>query len=153
MDVGSYCGFNIRIEFQSFYKVFDVSLKGESVVRANLGSDALGNITRINNLLEGLPKKLEDAKENLENVKLQMENAKEELAKPFPKEQELNEKLERLSQLNALLDMDATEEEINGTVERESEKPSIHDRLSKMKEQSGKSNDSHVVENKRTMMI
>ena len=153
LDVGSYCGFNIRIEFQSFYKVFDVSLKGESVVRTNLGSDALGNITRINNLLEGLPKKLEDAKENLENVKLQMENAKEELAKPFPKEQELNEKLERLSQLNTLLDMDATEEEINGTVEREAEKPSIHDRLSKMKEQSGKFNDSYVVENKRTMMI
>lgn len=106
LDIGKYRGFNIRIEFQSFYKVFDVSLKGESVVRANLGSDALGNITRINNLLEGLPKRLEDMKENLENVKLQMANAKKELEKPFSKETELKEKLSRLSELNTLLEMD-----------------------------------------------
>ena len=149
LDIGSYMGFNMRLEFQSFYKTFEVSLKNESVLKASLGSDPLGNITRINNLLEGLPKKLQETQEKLENVKGQMEDAKEELTKPFPKEQELNDKLERLSQLNALLNMDAGEK-----VERPKEKKeSIHDRLEKLKAKAGLSANEHVIENNRGMAI
>ena len=71
-----------------------------------MGADALGNITRINNLLESYPEKLAEAEQRLETVQEQMTNAKEEVGKPFPKEEELNQKLERLSELNALLNMD-----------------------------------------------
>ena len=58
----------------------------------------LGNITRINNLLESYPEKLAEAEQRLETVQEQLTNAKEEVGKPFTKEEELNQKLERLSE-------------------------------------------------------
>ena len=61
-------------------------------------------------LLESYPEKLAEAEQRLETVQEQMTNAKEEVGKPFPKEEELNQKLERLSELNALLNMDERED-------------------------------------------
>ena len=110
MDIGSYQGFNMRIQFDSWSKEFILSVKHESVAKVRLGADALGNITRINNLLESYPEKLAEAEQRLETVQEQMTNAKEEVGKPFPKEEELNQKLERLSELNALLNMDERED-------------------------------------------
>ena len=71
-----------------------------------VGSDPLGNITRINNVLEAMPAQLEEAQTKLSNVEHQLETAKAEVDKPFPQEAELSEKLERLAELNALLNMD-----------------------------------------------
>ena len=86
MDIGSYQGFNMRIQFNSWSKEFILSVKHESVAKVRLGADALGNITRINNLLESYPEKLAEAEQRLETVQEQMTNAKEEVGKPFPKE-------------------------------------------------------------------
>ena len=58
MDTGSYQGFNMRIQFDSWSKEFILSVKHESVAKVRLGADAFGNITRINNLLESYPEKL-----------------------------------------------------------------------------------------------
>ena len=71
-----------------------------------VGSDPLGNITRINNVLEAMPTQLEEAQTKLANVEHQLETAKAEVDKPFPQEAELSEKLERLAELNYLLNMD-----------------------------------------------
>ena len=78
-----------------------------------VGTDPLGNITRINNALEAMPAQLEEAQTKLSNVEHQLETAKAEVDKPFQQEAELSEKLERLAELNALLNMDdeATEPE------------------------------------------
>mgnify|MGYP002657339710 CR=1 FL=1 len=70
-----------------------------------VGTDPLGNITRINNALEAMPAQLEEAQTKLSNVEHQLETAKAEVDKPFPQEAELSEKLERLAELNALLNM------------------------------------------------
>ena len=141
MDIGSYQGFNMRIQFDSWSKEFILSVKHESVAKVRLGADALGNITRINNLLESYPEKLAEAEQRLETVQEQLANAKEEVGKPFPKEEELNQKLERLSELNALLNMDEredTETEQSESKEKE-ERPargSIHEKLQIYKEKS-----------------
>ena len=102
MDIGNYQGFNMRIQFDGWSKEFILSVKHEAVSKVHLGADALGNITRINNLLDSYPEKLSEAQQRLETVYEQLANAKEEVGKPFPKEEELNQKLERLSELNAL---------------------------------------------------
>lgn len=139
--LGSYQGFNMRIQFDSWSKEFILSVKHESVAKVRLGADALGNITRINNLLESYPEKLAEAEQRLETVQEQLANAKEEVGKPFPKEEELNQKLERLSELNALLNMDEredTETEQSESKEKE-ERPargSIHEKLQIYKEKS-----------------
>ena len=141
MDIGNYQGFNMRIQFDSWSKEFILSVKHESVSKVHLGADALGNITRINNLLESYPEKMAEAEQRLETVQEQLANAKEEVGKPFPKEEELNQKLERLSELNALLNMDEredTEAERSESKEKE-ERPargSIHEKLQIYKEKS-----------------
>ena len=154
MDIGSYQGFNMRIQFDSWSKEFILSVKHESVAKVRLGADALGNITRINNLLESYPEKLAEAEQRLETVQEQMTNAKEEVGKPFPKEEELNQKLERLSELNALLNMDEredTETEQSESKEKE-ERPargSIHEKLQIYKEKSQRESETGKENRKR----
>ena len=154
MDIGSYQGFNMRIQFDSWSKEFILSVKHESVAKVRLGADALGNITRINNLLESYPEKLAEAEQRLETVQEQMTNAKEEVGKPFPKEEELSQKLERLSELNALLNMDEredTETEQSESKEKEerSARGSIHEKLQIYKEKSQRESETGKETRKR----
>ena len=66
----------------------------------------MGNMQRISNALAKIPEELGKAQQKLENVQRQLAIAKEEVEKPFAKEAELQEKLERLAELNVLLNMD-----------------------------------------------
>ena len=154
MDIGSYQGFNMRIQFDGWSKEFILSVKHEAVSKVHLGADALGNITRINNLLDSYPEKLSEAQQRLETVYEQLANAKEEVGKPFPKEEELNQKLERLSELNALLNMDEREDaetEVSESDEKE-ERPtrgSIHEKLQIYKEKSQRESETGKETRKR----
>ena len=105
-DVGEYLGFKLNVTFDSFNNKFVMNVKGAMSHPMEVGSDPLGNITRINNVLEAMPAQLEEAQMKLSNVKHQLETAKAEVDKPFPQEAELAEKLERLAELNSLLNMD-----------------------------------------------
>ena len=137
INVGQYQGFSIRLKFDSWNKEFILSLKNENVYRVCLGSDENGNIIRINNALEAIPQKLAEAERKLETVQGQLKNAMEEVKKTFPKEEELNQKLERLSELNALLNMDEKETvmEVEGEQDEEKEEhQSLHDRITAIKQ-------------------
>ena len=141
INVGQYQGFSIRLKFDSWNKEFILSLKNENVYRVSLGSDENGNIIRINNALEAIPQKLAEAEQKLETVQGQLKNAMEEVKKPFPKEEELNQKLERLSELNVLLNMDEKETVMEGEEEKDEEKEehqSLHDRITAIKQNSQK---------------
>ena len=105
-DVGEYLGFKLNVTFDSFNNKFVMNVKGAMSHPMEVGSDPLGNITRINNVLEAMPSQLEEAQMKLSNVKHQLETATAEVDKPFPQEAELAEKLERLAELNSLLNMD-----------------------------------------------
>jgi hypothetical protein len=106
MPIGEYAGLTMKVTFDSFNRNFVMSLKGELSHNLEIGSDAFGNITRINNVLEGMEKELAEAHTRLDNVRHQLETAKVEVKKPFASEQELKEKMARLSELDALLNMD-----------------------------------------------
>lgn len=83
-----------------------MNIKGQLSHNLEIGVDPLGNISRINHALEAMTKELAEASTKLENVERQLETAKVEVTKPFAQEAELSEKLDRLSALNALLNMD-----------------------------------------------
>ena len=104
--VGEYAGFKMSVSFDSLNHKFVMNLKGQLSHNLEVGSDPLGNLARINHALESMPKQLSEAKTKLETVERQLETAKAEVNKPFAQEAELAEKLERLSALNALLNMD-----------------------------------------------
>ena len=106
VPVGEYLGLKMAVTFEPFFKKFTLTLKGGMSHSVDIGSDPSGNITRINNELESMGKQLEETMTQLSNAEHQLETAKEEVQKPFPQEAELSEKLEKLAELNALLNMD-----------------------------------------------
>lgn len=104
--IGRYRGFPMKLSYDSFQKVFVISMYGKQVYHVPLGTDIHGNITRLDNKIQELPDKMLRCQDKLENLKVQLENAKEEAQKEFPQEEELAEKIARLGELNVLLDMD-----------------------------------------------
>jgi hypothetical protein len=122
-DVGEYLGFKMNVTFDSFNNKFVLNLKGAMSHPMEVGADASGNITRINNTLEAMPGLLEEAQTKLANVEHQLETAKIEVTKEFPQEAELAEKLDKLAALNALLNMDERGEEKETSAQREPNEP------------------------------
>ena len=106
VPIGSYRGFAMELTYDSFRKDFEIILKGSMSHRATLGSDARGNITRLDNCLAAMPDQLQKMQDTLENLYNQQAAAKEEVGKPFPQEAELREKSARLAELDAALNMD-----------------------------------------------
>jgi hypothetical protein len=106
LPAGEYMGFKMSLRYESYGSQINLLLRGAMTYKIDLGTDALGNITRINNALDGLTKRLEGAREQLEGYEKQAAAAKEELEKPFPQEAELREKEARLALLNADLNID-----------------------------------------------
>ena len=105
-EIGSYRGFQMEIYYDTVNTHYCLNLCGKTKHKVNLGEDALGNLTRIENELARIPDKLEAAKTRRTEILSQIENAKEELAKPFDFEDELKEKTERLNALNIELNLD-----------------------------------------------
>ena len=85
---------------------FELTIKGKCSYKLEIGKDPVGNMQRIHNTLSSIDRKLTESEQKLETVQQQLATAQEEVKKPYPKEAELNEKMERLSELNALLNMD-----------------------------------------------
>ena len=106
VTIGEFQGFKMSVSFDSFFSKFTISLKGSLSHEVEIGADPLGNLQRLSNALEGMTGKMTDMEQKLSNVEHQLETAKVEVTKPFAQEQELAEKLERLAELNALLNMD-----------------------------------------------
>ena len=121
VPLGSYRGLKLTLCFDSFEKLFKISMQGTLTYKVGLGTDVFGNIQRMDNLLESMPTRQLDYKEKLKNLEIQVEIAKQEVAKPFPREEELKEKSARLDQLNILLNMDKRENEIVDGVPDEGE--------------------------------
>lgn len=112
VSIGSYRGFEIQLFYEAFSKEYRVALKGALTHTASLGTDIHGNITRLDNALNGLETRLQEHRDRLENTTAQMEAAKADAAKPFPREQELQEKSKRLAELTKLLKMDEKDREL-----------------------------------------
>lgn len=121
IPLGEYRGFTMELYFEA--REYKVRLKGELGYPVTLGTDTFGNITRLDNALEGLPKRLEMNEMELDNLKKQFETAKVDVERPFPQEEELKAKTDRLNELNALLNVDKRENEIVGGEPDEGEEP------------------------------
>lgn len=111
-QVGSYRGLTLELSFDSFSQEYRLTMIGQLRHVVTLGTDVFGNIQRMDNLLESLPLKEQACWEKLSDLHNQLETAKVEVLKPFPREEELQTKLARLEELNALLNMDKREPEV-----------------------------------------
>ena len=104
-EIGSYRGFKLEVYYDSVNSSYCLNLCGKSRHKVELGTDALGNLTRIENELSKLPAKLDAAKTRKEETVAQLENAKVEVKKPFAFEEELKKKSDRLNALNIELNL------------------------------------------------
>lgn len=109
-DIGEYRGMKMQLEIVG--QDFILELNNNSSYIVKLGSDIHGNITRIDNVITDMNKKLEDNKLKLSTLKQQFENAKVDVKVPFDKEDELAEKTKRLNRLNKELEINEKENEI-----------------------------------------
>ena len=114
VEIGSYRGFTMMLSYDSFDSAYQLSLNGKLHHPVALGTDARGNLTRIDNALGGIEERIETTKQKLDSLYQQQENARAELGKPFLQEEELQEKSARLAELDAALNMD--EPELAGTI-------------------------------------
>ena len=121
--LGKYRGFDMELSFDTLERTYMIKIKGSTSRNAFLGEDSYGNITRIDNGVEKFSEALSFAENELANTKAQFETAKTEVEKPFAQDEELKTKLARLDELNILLNMDKTENEIVGGEPDESEVP------------------------------
>lgn len=112
LPVGSYRGFTMEMYISRGFRLeYILAIRGAMTHTINLGTDALGNITRIDNCIDHLAGDLEKAEKNLAETEKQLEIAKESLKEPFSREEELQEKQARLNELNALLNVDKRDNE------------------------------------------
>ncbi|MDD3393434.1 MAG: SNF2-related protein [Anaerotignum sp.] len=106
VEVGKYEGFTLSLSFENFGSQYKMTAKGAMSHTAELGTDARGNITRVDNALAAMPQRLQAVQAQLDNLYQQTKAAKAELGKPFPQEHELKEKSSRLAILDTELNMD-----------------------------------------------
>ena len=104
--LGQYRGFSLTLSYDGTSNEYRMTMKGTLSHTAVLGADVFGNLTRMDNVIDGLPGKLEAVRAELAETRVQIENARSELAAPFAREAELTEKTARLKELNILLNMD-----------------------------------------------
>ena len=112
VPLGEYRGFQMILSFDTFGKEYRVTLSKALSHTVKLGTDIRGNLTRLDNVLEGFTDSLKNCEGQLEGVQAQMEAAKGEVDRPFPQEQEYADKSARLKELNILLNMDEKDHEI-----------------------------------------
>ena len=125
---GEYRGFKMEIEFNQYERAYVVTLRKNSSYHVTLGTDIHGNITRLDNAIDGIESRLDKAEEQLANTQAQLETAKVEVEKPFAQEDELQQKMARLTELNALLDMNQGDVPVVGGEPDEKDSQQIRDR-------------------------
>ena len=133
VPIGTYRGFQMSLTLEDFGKDYVLTLKGQMTHRVTLGKDVRGNLTRIDNVLNAMPDRLQNVRNTLEATTAQMEAAKAELGKPFPQEEELRVKSARLAELNAELNIDERTpmEQLadDSAISAKAERPSVLARL------------------------
>jgi hypothetical protein len=122
VSIGKFCGFELLLKYEQFGSRFSLILHGNAKHEVELGDSPYGNMVRLENVLSGLERRVENYENRLAEYNKNMEDAKAEFAKPFKFTEELQEKLKRQFELNALLDLDKKDDVIvDDSMEKNSE--------------------------------
>ena len=136
--IGNYRGFELSLRFDTFRSEYQAILKGQRRYPVALGTDPLGNIIRLDNSLNNFPERITAAENELDTLHQQQAAAQIEVEKPFPQEEELAEKSARLAELNAQLDVDEKNHELEQDEEEQEDAPRRPSVLAALEEKSDK---------------
>ena len=121
-EIGEYRGFKMSLKIDLISREFSLELKGNATHTVNLGTDKFGNITRIDNVLADLEKRVERKAVELKETERQLETAKNDIEIPFNQESELQEKTKKLDNINIMLNLDEKDNELMDDDEVQEEK-------------------------------
>lgn len=110
--IGEYRSFPMYSHYSPLAMEYYLTLKNKVPILITAGTDKLGNFIRINNALKNLDKTLSETEQKYILLKQELDNSKTEFEKPFPYEDELNEKTKRLAELTLELKLDEKEPDI-----------------------------------------
>lgn len=123
LSIGKFRGFELLLKYEQYGSRFNLILHGNSKHEVEFGDSPYGNMVRLENVLDGLERKVENYENKLNECNKNIEDAKIEFEKPFKFAEEMQEKLKRQFELNALLDLDKKEDVIgDDSMEKNSEK-------------------------------
>ena len=125
IHLGEYRGFKLDLLYDSFGRQYKVNIKGAMTHTAELGTDELGNFTRMNNVIDGLEKAIVIAKDRLAETEKQFEIAKTDMKKEFPQDEELKKIEARLFELNSELKLDEKVNEVIADDVADDDEPEI----------------------------
>ncbi|PID82105.1 MAG: hypothetical protein CSB16_03000, partial [Clostridiales bacterium] len=103
--LGEYRNFELFTKYNAFSNKYDFILKGNTNHYGEFGTDSIGNITRLDNVLDKMPDRLENTINKLSDTRNLLENAKIEIKKEFPDKDLLKEKSLRLAEINNLIEL------------------------------------------------
>ncbi|GIQ68363.1 helicase [Xylanibacillus composti] len=102
-QMGQYCGFPLFLSRSAFESVH-LQIHGAETHSVELGESALGNISRLENLISKFPALLRDIEQKRENTLQQLATAQKEVGKPFEEDQKLQQLVARQSEINSTLE-------------------------------------------------
>ncbi len=111
-------------EFKSCHQFI---VKGSGSYIGELSDSGYGNIVRIDNVINNLTSKLEEAKSALIDLNNQKNNALEEINKPFTYKKELEEKVNRLNEVNKEIEIKTEGEPQQDSEKDEKNKSLVND--------------------------
>lgn len=108
--IGSFKGFELLVE-KNFMGSNYMVLRGKTDYKTELSNSPVGNMVKLENLFNTLQENEEYLLKKIDEFRNDLTASKTEYEKPFAYEEELQEKVARQSELNAMLDLE------NGKVE------------------------------------
>lgn len=114
LSVGEFSGFEVLVQ-KNFSKANYLILRGKTDYRAELSSSPVGNMVKLENLLQGFEPAEQECIKKIEQYQRDIEQSQWEYEKPFPYDEALKQKLSRQKELNEELDLEnkaAKEEDV-----------------------------------------
>ena len=111
-EIAEYKGFKIDVSYDGFCKRYYGNLNGANSYPIEFGSSESGNITRIDNTIASVPKRIDKVCNELERLKVELADSKKEINQPFEYESELEEKKQELERLTDEINADKVNGEI-----------------------------------------
>lgn len=116
IQIGQYCGFPLFL-VRSVFQSVQLQVHGAETYSIELGESALGNLSRLENLIAKFPTMLHDIEQSRDDTLRQLEAAQKEIGKPFEDEQKLQQLVARQSEINSSLEFEELQDQ--GTLLRE----------------------------------
>ena len=98
-SIGSYCGFKLELK-RSLMDEVRICIHGATKRMVEPGDNVAGCIQRMNNAMNDIGKFIGDNEQSLARLHEQLDEAKANLGKPWPLEDEYQQKISRLNELN-----------------------------------------------------